>query len=425
MDSNQSATRFWPSWQRTTGGLVSLLLISLLLAGCHRSLNHPGSGAPAIEIISVPIAGTDDPTQLSSIRGRVVGAQSNQQIVLYARGQTTWWVQPFANQPFTKIQADSTWRTSTHPGVEYAALLVGPEFHPPLTTDVLPSQGVIASAVAKGSPPISQRWWFPFACLFVGLLAAFALHRLRLHQMTIKLNLRFEERLAERMRVAQILHDTLLQGVISTSMQLHVAVDQLPAGSPAREPLHRVLQSMGQVVEEGRNTLRGLRSPMESVHDLERSLSQIPQELNLQGEVDFRVQVKGRALPLQSSIRVDLYSIGREAVVNALRHSRASNVGVELRYTANEFRLLVCDDGCGIDSKVLQAGRDGLSGLLRMHERAERIGARLTVRRRMAGGTAIDLRVPGKVAFESHPSDRASGWFARLQRRKAEPAESA
>jgi signal transduction histidine kinase len=249
----------------------------------------------------------------------------------------------------------------------------------------------------------------------VALLAVVAVHQFRLHQMTSKLNDRFEERLAERMRVAQILHDTLLQGVISASMQLHVAVDQLPTGSPALEPLHRVLQSMGQVVEEGGNTLRGLRSTMESVHDLERSLAQIPQELNLEGEVGFRVKVKGRALPLQSSVRVDLYSIGREALLNALRHSRASNVGVELRYTANEFRLVVHDDGRGIDPKVLRAGRDGQSGLSRMRERAERIGAGLHVRRRIAGGTAVDLRVPGTLAFESHPSGRTSGWFTRLQ----------
>jgi len=400
-------------------GLVLLAIVSIFLTGCRWTLRSAGPAAPAVEFISVPLAQAGDPNNLSAIRGRVVGAHSNQQIVLYARSQATWWVQPFANQPFTRIQTDSTWRNATHPGIEYAALLVGPDFRPVVTTDVLPTAGVIASAVTKGTPPVWQRWWFVLTCVLAGLLGVFAIHRLRINQMANKLNIRFEERLAERMRVAQILHDTLLQGVISASMQLHVAVDQLPASSPALAPLQHVLQSMGQVVEEGRNTLRGLRSPTESVRDLEDYLSRIPQELKIQEDVGFRVTVKGPALPLQPRIRVDLYGIGREAVVNALRRSRATHVEVELRYTASEFRLLVRDNG----SRLL-AGHNGPSGSSGMRERAERIGARLKIRNRIAGGTEIELRVPGNLAFESHFLDHASGWLRGVYRRRVQWAKS-
>ena len=59
------------------------------------------------------------------IEGRANGAKPGQQIVLYARSGI-WWIQPFATQPFTKIQPDSTWRNSTHLGTEYAAILVEP-----------------------------------------------------------------------------------------------------------------------------------------------------------------------------------------------------------------------------------------------------------------------------------------------------------
>ncbi|HLM97776.1 MAG TPA: histidine kinase [Bryobacteraceae bacterium] len=304
----------------------------------------------------------------------------------------------------------------THPGVAYAALLVGPDFRPPLTADVLPTEGVIASAVTEGTPPFWRRWWFLSACALVCLASVFALHRFRLNQMADRLNVRFEERLAERMRVAQILHDTLLQGVISTSMQLHIAVDQLPADSPAFVPLRRVLKSMGLVVEEGRTTLRGLRST-ESVHDLERALSEIPQELGLQGDVSFCVTVKGRPLPLQPSVRVGFYSIGRDALLNAFRQPRAREVKVELRYRPNEFRLLIRHDGRKSGSEVLHSiPRD-------VQQLAERIGARLKVRNRITGGTQIDLRVPAKVAFESHSSRREIGWLDRLHQRGEHPAE--
>ena len=67
--------------------------------------------------------------------------------------------------------------------------------------------------------------------LALGLLA---LYRMRLHRLTAQLSVRFEERLAERTRIAQELHDTLLQGFLSASMQLHLAVDRMPEGSPER-----------------------------------------------------------------------------------------------------------------------------------------------------------------------------------------------
>ena len=85
-------------------------------------------------------------------------------------------------------------------------------------------------------------------------------YRLRVRQVARQLSIRFEERLAERTHIAQELHDTLLQGFVSASMQLHVAVDRLPEDSPAKPSLRRVLDLMGKVIDEGRNAVRGLRS---------------------------------------------------------------------------------------------------------------------------------------------------------------------
>ena len=400
---------------------IVLLGIPALFVGCHSSGNELGAGTPPkIEFTDVPLAGADNPEKLSAIKGRVIGAQAGQRIVIYAKahrvGQptgppTTWWVQPFADQPFTEVDADSRWSNSTHPGFEYAALLVGPGFQPPLTTDILPRQGVLAAAVTRGEVALWHRWWFPLVCVIVGTAVIFGAHRLRLHQISKKLNLRFEERLAERTRVAQELHDTLLQGVLSASVQLHVAVDQLPENSAVRPALDRVLHLMGQVIDEGRNTVRGLRSSIENAADLKSSLSRLPEELGRQEGTDFRVVVEGTAVPLRSVVRDDVYSIGREAVVNAFRHSKASNIGVQLEYAASQLRILVRDDGCGIDPRVLESGRDGHWGLSGMRERAERIGAKLKVLSRVGGGTEVELRVPNTVAFESHASNSASKLF--------------
>ena len=83
-----------------------------------------------------------------SLEGRATGTKSGQRVVLYAKSGV-WWVQPTVKEPFTQIQADSTWRSFTHLGTEYAALLVDPDFVPPSTMKALPVKGASVVAVAS------------------------------------------------------------------------------------------------------------------------------------------------------------------------------------------------------------------------------------------------------------------------------------
>jgi ligand-binding sensor domain-containing protein/signal transduction histidine kinase len=267
------------------------------------------------------------------------------------------------------------------------------------------------------APLFSQTWWFRLGGAMAFGLAVLAVYRFRLRQLTHQLNVRFEERLAERTRIAQELHDTLLQGFLSASMQLHVAADHVPADSPAKQPLSRILQLMGQVIEEGRTALKGLRSSQATSLSLEQAFSQVKQELAIEDEIEFRVIVDGRPQPLHPMLRDEVYRIGREALVNAFRHSRAKTIEVELDYAPRYFRFLVRDNGCGIDPSVLQSGREGHWGLPGMRERAESIGARLNVWSSATAGTEVALSVPSSLAFQLPSSDRRWKWFGRLSLR--------
>jgi signal transduction histidine kinase len=274
-------------------------------------------------------------------------------------------------------------------------------------------------------PVFWQTWWFRLAALMAVALAIFVFYRLRLHRLAKQLNLRFEERLAERTRVAQDLHDTLLQGFLSASMQLHVAADHLPGDSPAKPLVGRVLDLMRQVIEEGRTALQGLRSSARGTHDLAQSFSDIQQELALEERIDYRVTVEGHLRPLRPIIRDEVYRIGREAVGNAFRHSRASAIEVVLEYGSKQLRVLIRDNGGGIAPQVLHTGREGHWGLSGMRERAEEIGARLRLWSGVGVGTEVELFIPGDIAFESFPSARRQ-WFARLfaRKTKAERAQA-
>jgi ligand-binding sensor domain-containing protein/signal transduction histidine kinase len=277
------------------------------------------------------------------------------------------------------------------------------------------AEQVLAFAIA---PAFWQTWWFTIAAVLAFGLTVLAIYRIHLLQVTRQLNIRFEERLAERTRIAQELHDTLLQGFLSASMQLDVAVDQLPESSPAKPRLIRILDLMRQVHTEGRHTLRGLRAANNGSQDIALALSNISQELKSAEDTTFKVIVEGSPRPLLPIVRDEVYRISREAVVNAFHHARAKSITVEISYLDNQLRILITDDGCGINSEVLQAGRDGHWGLSGMRERAEKIKARLKLRSRVGSGTEVELWVPGKVAFQDQARESRLKWFTKYSGRK-------
>ena len=205
-------------------------------------------------------------------------------------------------------------------------------------------------------------------------------------------------RLEERTRIAQELHDTLLQTFLSASMQLSVAVDEVPANLAVKPLLDRILEIMNLGINEGRQTIQELRSSEHNL-DLVQALSQVQQELAVPTEIDFRVIVIGRKRSLHPPIWHEIYRIGREALVNSFSHSRAKSVELEVEYADNDLRMRVRDNGCGIDSQVLQAGRDGHWGLPGMRERAEKICGHLAITSSASTGTEVELSIPNSVAF--------------------------
>ncbi len=246
---------------------------------------------------------------------------------------------------------------------------------------------------------------------------AWLIYRWRVRTLKSRLHQQFEERLSERTRIAQDLHDTLLQGFVSASMQLDVAVDQLPVDSPVKPRLNRVHELTGQVIEEGLNTVKGLRSShLPDAANLEQEFARIREELDFPRKVDFRIIAEGLARPLYPTVHDEVYHIGREAIVNAFRHSGADRIEVEIEYAAKNFRMLVRYNGSGIDQEILLSGREGHWGLSGMKERAEKIGANFKVWSSSTAGTEIELSVPNRVAFEGQ---RRMSWWDKMVSRKA------
>lgn len=274
-------------------------------------------------------------------------------------------------------------------------------------------------------PPWWATWWCRVLCVVALAGMAWLGYRLRLYQLTRRLNLRFEERLAERSRIAQELHDTLLQGFLSASMQVDLAADRLPSDSQVKPLLEVALQRMRQVIDEGRNTVRGLRSSHTMSLDLEQAFARIQEELApdpAKGKrVRFSVIIEGGQKPLHPLLRDEIYRIGREAVTNAFRHAKASQIDVEVKYSSSAFHLVVRDDGCGMDKNIAKTAPVGHFGLSGMRERAHRIGGVLRIFSGASAGTEVQLSIPARVAFQQQPHAKP-GWFRKNGRLQGEPS---
>lgn len=104
---------------------------------------------------------------------------------------------------------------------------------------------------------------------------------------------------------------------------------------------------------------------------------------------------------LSPDIEDEIYGIGREALLNALRHSRAENIEVALTFCFDSLQMVVSDDGCGIAPDLVAAGRDSCRGLALMRDRAERIGGRLRLWSAPRRGTEVELSVPRIFSTDS------------------------
>jgi signal transduction histidine kinase/ligand-binding sensor domain-containing protein len=255
-------------------------------------------------------------------------------------------------------------------------------------------------------PPMwYQTNWFYALCAaaFIGLL--WTAYQIRVRQLAAQFNMRLEERVAERTRVARDLHDTLLQSVQALLPTLQAGINML-ATRPvdARKVLEDTADHASQAIAEGRDAVQGLRMSTVEKNDLAVAIRTVGEELASAVSTDpspnFNVVVEGTSRNLHPILRDEVYRLATEALRNAFRHAAAQNIEVEIRYDEKYFRLRVRDDGKGIPSDVLSGdGRQGHYGLPGMRERAKLVGGKLAIWTELDSGTEVELTIPGTRAY--------------------------
>jgi signal transduction histidine kinase/ligand-binding sensor domain-containing protein len=237
------------------------------------------------------------------------------------------------------------------------------------------------------------RWFQAFWVLAAGALIG-VFYRFRLRQMSARVKLLYNERLAERTRIARDLHDTLLQSLAGVSLQLH-GISKMTAIAPEKTPgqIDRVRQQVDAAFREARLKVYNLRAPSLADQGLAAALSEFMERLRSATTARSMLHVTGEPVDCAPEIEEELLRIAQEAANNANRHAGAKEIRIELEYLGSSLKLSVYDDGRGFHPEEGLA-KTGHWGLKNMQERAAHLAGKCTITSAPGSGTKVEVNVP-------------------------------
>lgn len=240
--------------------------------------------------------------------------------------------------------------------------------------------GVIAIARGTEQPPFDES--------YLDLVRDFATHAaIALVLAAAREDARQLAVLAERERIAHDLHDHVIQRLFAAGMDLQGTLAR--ARSPeVADRLNRTLDDLQTIIEEIRTTIFGLRSPAAVAGDFRHRIQRVIAELTENRDLVTTVRMDGPMTAVGAELAEHAEAVTAEAVSNAVRHSGASRLTVQIG-VADMFTLDVIDNGRGIAS-----GNTRRSGLANMTRRAEQLGGSCEISSPPGGGTRVHWTAP-------------------------------
>jgi signal transduction histidine kinase/ligand-binding sensor domain-containing protein len=248
-------------------------------------------------------------------------------------------------------------------------------------------------------PAFYQTWNFRALSLvaFIGVVVLAYLYRLQSYAQLLRH--RFDERLRERTRLARDLHDTLLQTIQGSKLVADSAREHVNDPKLTARALDRLSEWLDRASVEGRAALEALRSSVIDTNDLAATIRRVAEDLSAGTHINIAVVTVGAPRELHPIARDEVYQIAHEAIRNAVAHSEATELRIELSY-GGKFRLEVRDNGRGMEGAVVLHGRTGHYGLAGMRERAAGAGGKLVIFSSTSGTTVV-LTIGGEAIYKS------------------------
>ena len=207
--------------------------------------------------------------------------------------------------------------------------------------------------------------------------------------------LQFRAVLTERTRLAQELHDTLEQTITGIALQLDRVANHFeknPENASRHLKLARNLTRQGQT--DVRHSVWGLRSRAAEKFSLVNALNVNGRQIANDAGIEIQIETNGETHPLPETVEENLLRIGQEAITNAIKHSGAKTVKIELHFNPQQVVLEIKDDGKGFALAACPGPDEGHFGLLGIRERAERMGGEAHISSTPGTGTCVRVEIP-------------------------------
>ena len=240
--------------------------------------------------------------------------------------------------------------------------------------------------------PVADRELERLSQTFNGMLDSLESYRQRLRDVAARALAAEEE---ERKRIARELHDDTAQSLAALMLRLRLARNQEDPEARARS-LDELREEVGEALERIRRFARGLRPPALDELGLVPALESHVRGLSEAAGIPVRMEAESVDGLLSPHAELALYRIAQEALSNAIRHARASNVRVSIRRRAGSVVLTVRDDGRGFSVAAMREGDRPGMGLFGMEERAAYLGGRVEIRSRPGRGTVVRATIGGR-----------------------------
>jgi len=239
-------------------------------------------------------------------------------------------------------------------------------------------------------------WFFGLCCGGL-MLAIWGILRFRVLQIRTRLN----AVLAERMRIARDLHDTLIQGFSGVTMQMQAIARQLSEPHEQRA-LQEVINDAGICLREARQTVSGLRSVSGNDPSLTDAIARAAHQLTDTQDIQLTLELPASIPLLGDEVQYNLLRIAQEAITNAVKHAEGEKLKISLSLQDQTLMLSIEDDGRGF-STVHRQTPAGHYGLIGMRERAHQIQAAFHLDSHPGRGTRVKVVLPVKSIPAASP----------------------
>ncbi len=224
----------------------------------------------------------------------------------------------------------------------------------------------------------------------IGMLAAHAavaIQNARLYSQVERLAI-----LEERTRIGMDLHDGVIQSIYAVGLTLESTRLALPNGTDEVSTLlDTAIEGLNDAIRDIRNFILDLR-PRRFAGDVQQGLAQLVREFQANTMVPVSIDIPERLEDLPLPVGRAIFLTTQEALANVARHARAKNVGISLKYSANNVALIIQDNGRGFDAtnESLRVGH----GLANMQARAESLHGTFQIEATPDKGVSVILSLP-------------------------------